>query len=153
MLLSQAAKLLKSFRKQNKKQFYSYNEDITDEHFATPSRVLKPGDRLQVQAYKQVGSGETSSEQRLAFLDSQHAVYTGAQGATLVWAQKSSQLPKGLWYLSMDQKECLWKDAGGYRRVPHVDADSDGAFIFELGGFEYAWFDDVVLLCFRDLAS
>ena len=147
------ATLLASFREQNEKPFYCYDEAITDQHFAKPSRVLKPGDRLQVQAYKQVGSGETSSEQRLAFLDSQHAVYTGAQGATLVWAQKSSQLPKGFWYCSFDRKERLWKDAGGIHRVPFVYAYSGGGFGFELGGFEDSWADYSVLLCFRDLAS
>src|SRR3989338_7937561 len=140
------ATLLASFREQNEKPFYCYDEAITDQHFAKPSRVLKPGDGLQVQAYKQVVAS-TSSEQRLAFLDSQHAVYTGAQGATRVWAQKSSQLPKGFWYCSFDRKERLWKDAGGIHRVPFVYAYSGGGFGFQLGGFEDSWADYSVLLC------
>src|SRR3989338_1901552 len=145
------ATLLASFREQNEKPFYCYDEAITDQHFAKPSRVLKPGDGLQVQAYKQVVAS-TSSEQRLAFLDSQHAVYTGAQGATLVWAQKSSQLPKDFWYASMDRKERLWKDAGGNYRVTGVSAYSDGDFSFGLGYFGCVWHGLNALLCLRDLA-
>lgn len=135
-----------------KKSFYFYNEDITDEHFPNPTRVLKPGDKLQVCAFKQIVPGTTTSEERVAYLESQEmTVYTGAQGASLVFDQKRGELPKGKWYASFDQKDRLWEDADGRHRVPCVGDCSDGGFDFGLGNLEDVW--DVVhaFLGFRDI--
>ncbi len=141
---------LTTFGNKHRKEFYYYNDEITDGNFPNPTRVLKPGDKLRVRAFKQVVSGETTSEERMAFLATQKAVLVGAQGASLVYEQKRNQLPKGKWYVSFDEKDRLWEDAVGDRRVPSVYAYSDGAFIFGLGGFERPWSDDSVLLCFCD---
>ena len=144
-------KRLTTFGKQNRKKFYYYNDDITDKNFPNPTRVLKPGDKLRVRAFKQVVSGSTTSEERMAFLATQKAIHTGAQGASLVWEQKRDQLPKGKWYASFDEVDRLWKDADGYHGVPDVDADSDGDFHFHLGRFESEWRDGDAFLCFCDL--
>ncbi len=141
---------LTTFGKKHRKEFYYYNDNITDGNFGNPSRVLKPGDKLRVRAYKQVTPGETTSEERMAFLATQKAVLVGAQGASLVYEQKRAQLPKGKWYVSFDEKDRLWEDAGGCRRVPYVSAHSGGDFHFHLGYFENPWSDDFVLLCFCD---
>ena len=142
---------LATFLEQNSKKFYGVNDDITDEHFPNPSRILKPGDKLRVSAFKQIVSGTTTSEERMVFLEKQGAVYTGAQGASLVFDQKRDQLPKGKWYCSFDEKNRLWKDADGDRRVPRVSARSGGGFDFNLVPFENTWDGDDALLCFSDL--
>lgn len=143
---------LAKFKERNKEKFYFYNDDIADQNFPKPSRILKPGDRLRVRAYQQLVSGTTTSEERMTYLIAQGAVvFTGAQGASLVFAQKRDQLPKGKWYASFDQKECLWEDAFGVHRVPHVNAYSDGDFNFDLGHFEAVWYVDNAFLGFSDV--
>lgn len=124
---------LATFGKQNRKKFYYYNDKITDQNFPNPTRVLKPGDKLRVRAFKQVVGGTVNSEERMAFLATQKAIHTGAQGASLVFDQKRDQLPKGKWYASFDEKDRLWADADGHHRVPRVDAGSDGGFVWGLG--------------------
>lgn len=145
------ATALAKFGKKNRKKFYYYNEAITDENFPNPTRVLKPGDKLRVRAFKQIVGGTTTSEERMAFLATQKAIHTGAQGASLVWDQKRDQLPKGKWYASFDEKDRLWTGAVGSRRVPFVLAFSGGGFYFVLGSFERVWCDDGAFLCFCDV--
>lgn len=138
------------FGKENRKKFYYYNDDITDANFPNPTRVLKPGDKLRVRVFEQTVKGNTTSEERMAFLATQKAVHTGAQGASLVFEQKRDQLPKGKWYCSFDEKDRLWKDADGRRRVPFVGAYSGGDFRFCLGCFRDGWDGAHCLLCFCD---
>ena len=145
------ATALKTFGNMNRKKFYYYNDKITDENFPNPTRVLKPGDKLRVRAFKQVVGGTTTSEERMAFLATQKAIHTGAQGASLVFDQKRDQLPKGKWYASFDEKDRLWADAGGNHWVPHVGCYSDGDFRFNLGYFEDVWYGDSAFLCFCDV--
>jgi hypothetical protein len=135
----------------SRKEFYYFNEKITDVNFPKPTRILKPGDKLWVRVFKQTVPETTTSEDRLGFLAKLKAVHTGAQGASLVYNQKRDQLPKGYWYCSFDEKERLWKDADGDHRVPYVCAYSDGDFEFSLGCFEIGWLGDDGLLCFCDV--
>jgi hypothetical protein len=144
---------LASFMKKNRKKFYSVNDDITDANFPNPTRILKPGDKLALCAFEQIASGTTTSEERMGFLARQNAVYTGAQGASLVFEQKRDQLPKDKWYASFDEKDRLWEDSYGYHRVPEVNADTDGDFIWNLGHIEAVWNDNDAFLCFRDLSE
>ena len=135
---------LTSFRAKHQdgetKSFYRYNDALTDANFPNPGRILEPGDRLRVRAFKQVIRGATTSLERMAFLETQKAIYyTGAQGASLVWEQKRDKLPKGYWYSSFDEEERLWRDAHDRYRVPFVSADSDGDFSFNLGHLEVDW--------------
>lgn len=142
---------LSSFRDKNKEKFYYYNDDITDENFSNPTHILKPGDKLWVRAHKQIVSGTTTSEERMKFLATQKSWLVGAQGASLVFEQKRDKLPRGYWYSSFDKKSRLWKDADGSRRVPGVNADSDGDFNFGLGSFERVWDGNDVILSFCDV--
>ena len=141
---------LATFGKKNHKKFYYYNDALTDQNFPNPSRILKPGQKLRVRAFKQVVRGTTTSEERMVFLASQNAVHTGAQGASLVFDEKREELPKGYWYASFDKKERLWKDADGDHGVPCVCAYSGGVFRFSLGSFERAWYGVNAFLCFCD---
>ncbi len=142
---------LAKFMENNRGKLYGVNDNITDANFPNPSRVLKPGDKLRVRAFKQVVGGTTTSEERMAFLATQKAVHVGAQGASLVFEQKRNQLPKGRWYASFDKKERLWTDADGDHRVPGVCRHSGGDFRLSLGCFELDWIVDDCLLCFCDL--
>ncbi len=143
---------LDSFKAQNEKKFrWGYNENITDANFPNPSRVLKPGDKLRVRAFKQIVPDTTTSKERMMFLAKQERnIYTGAQGASLVWKQKRDQLPKGYWYASFDEKDRLWEDADGVHRVPGVRASSVGDFDFSLGYFGSVWDYDRAFLSFCD---
>ena len=143
-------KRLTKFGKQNRKKFY-YSDEITDKNFPNPTRVLKPGDKLRVRAFKQIVPGTTTSEERMAFLATEKAIHTGAQGASLVFDQKRDQLPKGKWYTSFDEKDRLWADAGGNPEVPNVLCYSGGGFQFPLGVFENVWDDGYAFLCFCDV--
>lgn len=145
------ASRLTTFSKQNCEQFSYYHDAITDVNFSNPTRILKPGDKLWVRVFKQIVVGTTTSEERMAFLATQKAIHTGAQGVSLVFDQKRDQLPKGLWYSSFDEKDRLWRDAGGNHRVPDLDAGSDGDFTLYLGHFEDVWRDNFAFLCFGDV--
>ena len=145
------ATALALFRKENHKKFYYYNDGITDANFPNPSRILRAGDRLKVLAYHQIVSGETTSVERMAFLSVQPGnVYTGAQGAALVFEQKCAQLPKGKWYASFDEADRLWQDADGHRGVPRVHVHSDGDFEFSLGNLGDPWDQGDAFLGFCD---
>ncbi len=141
---------LSSFEKKNRKKFYFYNDALIDQNFPRPTRILKPGDKFHVRAWKQTVPGTTTSKERMDFLRKQKAVHTGAQGASLVFEEKRNELPKGFGYCSFDEKEQLWKDAGGYHRVPCLYAISDGDFYFYLGYFEIDWRGNRAFLCFCD---
>ena len=143
---------LGTFRKLNHDKFYYYNDGIADENFGSPSRILKPGDKLWVRAWKQIDSDETSSEERMNFVRSidANAHWIGAQGASLVFDQKRTELPKGYWYASFDEKDRLPVLDGGHR-VPGVSAYSDGDFSFRLGYFGNPWDDDDAFLSFSDV--
>jgi hypothetical protein len=145
-------KRLDSFSKENRGKFYGYNDAITDANFSNPSRVLKPGDKLHVYAFKQIASGSTTSQERMTFLRQQPGnQFVGAHGGSLVWEQKRDQLPKGYWYASFDEEDRLWEDASdGYHRVPCVHASSEGVFYFRLGHLGSVWGDGSALLGFCD---
>ncbi len=145
-----ATQLTKFKKAYNKKKFCFYNDAVTDANFIKVTTPLTPGRKFKVKVVKQVVPGRTTAVDRLAVYRSLKAFFTGAQGASLVFAQKRHELPKGSWYCSLDEKEALWQDTDGYHRVPSVHADSDGGFDFDLGHFENDWYDGHCLLCFCD---
>lgn len=147
---TQLARFNQKHQSDEKKSFCYYDDEITDKNFPNPTRVLKPGDKLRVRAFKQVVGGMTISKERMDFLRNQKAVFVGAQGASLVFEDKRDQLPKGKWYASFDEKERLWKDAVCRRGVPNVHCRSDGGFEFGLGNFGRVWDDCHAFLCFTD---
>ena len=69
-------KQLGLFEKKNRKKFYFYNDAITDTNFSNPTRILKPGDKLWVRAFKQIVSGSTTSEERMTFLATKKAIHS-----------------------------------------------------------------------------
>lgn len=138
-----------SFAKKNRKKFYGYNDAITDANFAKVTTKLAPGQKLQVKVFQI--TKRTTSEECLVYLKSQNAILAGAQGASLTYELAEKQLPIGKRSVSFDEKEALWKDSDGSRRVPCLDRLSDGDWLFRLGIFEDGWSDGSCLLCFCDL--
>jgi len=141
----------KNWASKNNKKFRT-SINIMEAQFPTPSRVLKPGERLHVRAFKVNSDTTASSEECLAFLNRQKSVYTGAQGASLVYEQKRNQLQRDRWYLSFDVMDRLWLDADGNHRVPCIDTEwEDGGFGFNASLFKKDFDDNCVLLSFRDV--
>lgn len=122
--------------------------------FPTPSRVLKPGDRLWVRVHRQIVGGTTTSEERQAYLANLKSHLTGAPGVRLVRDDKKAwrQVPRGYWHASFDEKERLPIDAERNHRVPAVItrwSDDD----FNLGRFEGVWRDGLAFFSFCDPPS
>lgn len=141
---------LSTFEKKYKKEFYFYNDAITDKNFSNPSVVLKSGRKLLVKPFAIKPGKRITSEDNLTLIKSQNGIFTGAQGASLVYELAKDKLLKGKWYISFDKKDRLWKDAVGYHGVPFVHRNSVGGFEFNLGYFEGGWDGGYCVLCFCD---
>jgi len=144
---------LARFHQQNYKKFYSVNDDITDTNFQNPSRILRPGNKLRVVAYKHAAKRLIStSPERLAFLKVKNACFVGPQGLSLVFGQKSLLLPKDYWYASFDETHHTWRDPRtDFHRISILDAYSDTSFSFRLSSFENVWRGDDAFLCFTEV--
>ncbi|MEK7465175.1 MAG: hypothetical protein AAB631_00140 [Patescibacteria group bacterium] len=140
---------LATFEQKYRKGFYYYNTDITDSHFAKATTQLVPGKTYKVKVFG-IKKGSVTSEDHMNLLRSQNAILVGAQGASLVYQEKKDELPKGKFYVSFDEKNALWVDAGGDHRVPRVFRYSVGDCEFSLGDFERDWGSDYCVLCFCD---
>jgi len=128
---------------------YYYNDEITSANFSKATNRLTPGKAYRVKIFPILS--RASSEDCLSFLWNQNALFVGAQGMTLVADLKGDELPAGKYTVSFDEKETLWKEFSGGRRVPGVIRYSDGGFRFYLGYFRDSWDGSDCLLCFCDL--
>ncbi len=146
------------YRGEEEGPFHLYSDDITDEHFSNPSRVLKPGDRLRVCVFQldKHRSATFTSKGAMAFLARQGmAIYLGAQGASLVFEQKHDQLPKDRWFASFDKKGRLWTTKGGMKihcLVPCLrihQIEGEGSFF--CGCFDRKWHQSVAFLGFSEV--
>ena len=142
---------LASFAKKNREKFNFYNDNITDANFARATNKLVPGKTYEAKIFGI--TNRVTSEDCLAFLKTQSAILVGVQGLSVVWQQAKEQFPKGKWVVAFDEKNALWQDAGGVRRVPRVARGLDGAWFFGLGSFEYVWDYVYCLFCSRDLSA
>jgi len=144
---------LDSFLQKNRKKFYDVDKNITDANFPNPSRILKPGDKIGVRAYKQIVSVTTTTEERMKFLRQQPGnIFVGAHGIPPVFEQVKVKLPKGFWYASFDEEDRL-PYLGSYHRVPVLHAYSRGVWHWHLGYFERVWHDTNAFFGFRDLSQ
>jgi len=140
---------LTTFGRQNGNRFNYYSIGITDKGFPNPTRILRPGDKLYVRVIRQIGGRPTTSEERIAFLATQKAIHTGAQGASLVFDQKRDKLLRGKWYASFDEEDRLIVDAGS--GVPCIGCSLSGNFDFHHFKFKTAWKGDDVFFCFNEV--
>lgn len=144
---------LVTFIKNNRNSFFDINEQITDKNFSIPTRILKPGDKLNVTVYQQIKAEDTSSKERIKFLNTLNSIFVGAQGATLVWEQKRDLLPKGKWYSSFDKQEIYWEQADAYKWIPRISCYTNGEYNFNLGEFKQLTNKSSCILCFQELSA
>lgn len=113
---------LELFRQRTGDELYKFNDDIIDEHFPHPSKVLVPGSRVRVKTYTNSRPGVTSYRDRMAFLKGQKgSMFVGAQGIPFVYTQLRKKITRGYWYISLDVEENLFQKEGKYR-LPRLDA-------------------------------
>lgn len=141
---------LASFSGNHRKEFYGYNDNITDENFAGVTDKLIPGETYELKIF---GINQpVSSEDCLALLKMQPRIrLVGAQGASLARQLKKEEFPVDKGVISLDNKDALWKDADGFHGVPYVYRHSDGGWSFNLDYFGGVWLDGHCILCFCDL--
>lgn len=121
---------------------YYQNSNLTSENFPKPKTI-------RTENWKVLTMPKSfSSEEALAEMK-KHGCSPMNVWEMVEWV-KAGHIEKGKWYVAMDEKDNLWKDSGGDRRVPYVLADSDGGFGFGLGRFGVDWDSDDCLLCFCD---
>jgi hypothetical protein len=138
---------LDSFRKRNPEMFKCFDERLTDANFQNPSYVLHAGDKLWVRVYRQVGlHATTTTKERMEFLEREGAIYTGAQGAMIVFEQKRDLLPKGYWYSSMDVRERLFIEEHEHVYMPELSAGDN--FCFFVGYFNLPCLHYMAFMCF-----
>ncbi|MEA2715073.1 MAG: hypothetical protein QOG91_101 [Candidatus Parcubacteria bacterium] len=142
---------LGSFVRTNLWKFYHIDSNISDRHFPNPSRILKPGDKLLVQVFRQVLPGVATFKECMTFLGLKKAVYPGAQGASLVWEEKRNELPKDIWLGSYDDKSRLWKDADGFHWLPGVQVYGNGVCRFYLFRLDKDMPASRGFLCFSEI--
>ena len=131
------------------KSTYYYNDELTSKNFSKATNKLVPGKTYVIKMFPI--SETVQSEDCLAFLASNNATLVGAQGLTALQNDQPEIFPTGKYTVSFDEKDTLWKDAGGYHRVSNVNRYSDGYWKFHLGYFEISWYSGDVLVCFCDL--
>lgn len=120
------------------------------QRFPNPTTVARPGDMFVVSICAQKCS-ETSSLDRLAFLEAYKATLLGAQGIELVVNAFAPRLAKGHWFLSFDEQDELWIDEDREYRVPGVRCYAHGALELNLGHFNRGWGPDDFFLCFNQV--
>lgn len=128
---------------------YYFHEGLTSKNFAKATNRLEPGKTYKVKIFPILA--QVTSEDCMTFLRKKDAILVGGQGLSLVQLHKPEEFPVNKYTVSFDEKDALWEDSGGYRRVPYVDRDSDGDWGFDLGFFEKPWSGDLCLLCLCDL--
>jgi len=139
---------LTTFSEKHCHEFISPHIKITDQKFANASTRLLPGKKYLVKIFQI--TQRVSSTYCLSFLKKQQAIFTGAQGISLVWEQKKEMLPTNKFTVSFDEKKALWLDNVGHYRVPGINLTADNRASFSSGNFGMPW-DNICLLCFCEL--
>lgn len=124
--------------------------------FPNPTHILKPGDKIRVQAWKHAVSRMTMPLEWLEFLEQKQSLLVGVQGALLIFKElkkvKGKQLPRGYWYASFDKKEKLFKDAIDYCHVPGIAVPVNCPPVLGLHYFTAPWEDFDAVLSFHSVA-
>jgi hypothetical protein len=131
-------------------QYNNYSPNLCDSNFPNPTRLLSPGDRFHVRAFRPVfASGTSNWEDCLVFLATQQAVLTGAQGLSLVFELMFKKMRDDIWYASLDAKDRLW--ANSHHMVPGVIIPSGMFVTFSLHRFESFMQRHDAFLCFTEV--
>ncbi len=121
-----------------------YDKELTSKNFAKTTNRLEPGKTYAIKMFPVLEI--VQSEDCLAFLRENNAIFAGAQGLTALQDDQPDVFPTGRYGISFGKK-----DADGDRWVPSVRRDSDGDWWFRLGYLRNCWGSDYVLVCFCEL--
>ncbi len=143
---------LESFFRVNRQQFSSVDEGLNDQNFARGTNHLETGKTYLVKLFGV--TQRVSSEDCLGLYRTQHGIFTGAQGLTLVWQKaKSVLLSEHSVLVSYDEKDKLGIDSQGRPAVPFVGCYLTGKFNFFVGTFEGGgWYPDTYIIVFCECA-
>lgn len=122
---------------------------IKDKYHTKVSTKLEPGRKFKVKVFQI--KMRVTSENCLAYLRRQKAIFVGAQGMTLVWKQKKKELPVEKFSVALEEKESLWKDAHGYHDVTYIYRRSNSDFSFNTKLLEPDLYNEHCLICFCDV--
>jgi len=139
---------LDSFRRKHSREFFLYNDAITDENFCRVTDPLRPGQKLEVKLFGVCERTRVFPSEARALLRKENALLVGAQGVSLVYELAKEEIPYGRWAISFDKKLALWKDPEGNCRFPgigHVDI----GYGFDLGYDGWPFNCGRCVLCFR----
>jgi hypothetical protein len=141
---------LTKFGKAHRKEFYDYNDAITDKNYAGIASVkLTPGRKFKVKVI-QIQKTVTPDD-CLHYLDKHGGILVGAQGASLVCEQAKDKLPAAGGYVSFDKKDALGQDTRGRPMLPFVGTSMlEGGFEFSCTPFAHELGIGFYLLCFLD---
>lgn len=112
------------------KETYLYNQDLSDKNYSNTSYKLKPGEKCKIKFFKAKESIDFID--CLEFLKSQEALLVGPQGLIVAFAERKEIFPKGCWVFSLDERDSLWKDHGGFSRVPAIGIRADKYINYDL---------------------
>lgn len=138
---------LRDVRRRHSHTLESFNMLITDERCRRVSHVLKPGDKLFVSLFCNRVRRVFDVDDGLALLESQGAVFPGAQGLALLSEQKGRRFPVGYDCISLDHVQRLPIDLEGHWRVPSSPCYGDKTRGLDLEGL--GWMADrTAIVCF-----
>jgi hypothetical protein len=147
-----------SFKRKFNDRSLEFHHHLTDANFQDLSDILKPGDKLWVQAFKQIVPSYTTYEERVAFLNRQDSALVGVHGALLILEHLEQKnltkgLPRGYIYSSFGSKDKDFVESGSniskFRSLPYIDVSKYGHL--RLGVFlkEARFGMEEIILCFH----
>ena len=132
---------IKSIEELTKKGYYYVNSNITSANFPFPETVETEGWKI-IPLEK-----HASSEECLKIIKDAGCRPANIYELALLRERNPEAFATGKYHVAFGSE---WQDADGHRRVPCVDAFTDGDFEFDLGDFGVDWGSGVVLVCFCD---
>jgi hypothetical protein len=138
----------KCFKDRKWSDFEDFGDGVSDANFSNPSTVFVPGECYYVKAFL-MKSGTTSDE-CLAFLAQNNAVFTGVQGLALVFREMGDRLPAEHSYLSFDIEERSLITQNGTCYLADLGINWKREHFVHLAQFDSMWGASSVLLCFWD---
>lgn len=142
------SKQLAHFLQKHKEEFYCLHSDINDMSCSKVTHTLKAGEVYTIRLFSV--REPITSDDCLAFMKSQGALFVGAQGISLVWQMAKTKLPMDKRLISFDEAEKLWKDQFGNPSLPFMYQHTADLWQFSLQSFYDRLYYRHVLICFSN---
>ena len=127
-------KQLESFIKSHTKSA-DFHYALTKENFPNATDKLVAGTTYIIRMIPLLGA---TGDDCLAYINTTHGLFIGTQAFAVIEEFASDQIPTGVYFISFDKKENLWrdKDLPTMTRVPGITRMHDGKWDFGLGVYE-----------------